>query len=250
MARKASERWHVTDGVFENEPQLPQLFVLSRRPYKPRFRAAGAVVIVHGTASAPALTPVSASDSSSSGSSDSGSTRSSSAAGRTASGSGNGSAPHPCALFLPVAAALFAHTACEALFVADYSPLVREMPSELTTAGPGKVAKPVARLLAKLSPSQGSILAASGPAGCAVVLKLLPTLCDGVSAMVLEDAADVSPAALRAVSSSSRSAASGSGVPASVDVVVTLGAGAGEAAAGSEAMARAQAALATALPQA
>ena len=67
---------------------------------------------------------------------------------------------------------------------------------------------------------------------------------------VSQDAADVSPAALRAVSSSLRSAASGSGVPASVDVVVTLGAGAGEAAAGSEAMARAQAALATALPQA
>ena len=142
MSRKAAERRN-GEGFVE-----AHLWVCTRgRPYKPRFAAERAVVLVSGGGAGDggADTPVAAAGNGI-------------AARRAASSAGAASASsstHPLAALVdavPRADALFRDTRCEALFVVDYSPLARDLPSELASTFPGKVAKPVGRVMQKLNP--------------------------------------------------------------------------------------------------
>ena len=161
MSRKAAERRAAPDSFVE-----ANLWVVTRgRPYKPRFRAERSVVVVSGggavTADAEVAPPRSVHGA------------------RRPEPSVLSAPTRPMAAVLDAAAcaeALFARTACEALYVLDYSPLARDMPSELASPYPGRVAKPASRLLRKLNPAD-AILAADG-ADAALALKVLPTLGD------------------------------------------------------------------------
>ena len=112
-----------------------------------------------------------------------------------------GSGPTPTAALLdamPVADATFARTACETVYVLDYSPLARDVPSELASSYPGRVAKPAARVLQKLNLAD-AVLAADG-ADAAILLKLLASLGggDACRAAVIRRPHLMPPAALRA----------------------------------------------------
>lgn len=171
MSRKAAERRSSPSGFVE-----ARLWVISRgREYKPRFVAERAVVIVSGGQSHlvdPDI-PVTAS----------------------------GSRPPPkrhvnqkqqqpqqrhpmeCLLHLaPCADALFATTGCETVFVIDYSPLARDVALELESPYPGRVAKPVARLLQKLNVAD-AVVAADG-ADVAVLFKALPLIGGGTQGKI------------------------------------------------------------------
>jgi hypothetical protein len=151
MSRKAAER-RASPTAF----QEPQLWVITRgREYKPRFEVQRAVVVVTG--------------------------------GSTFNGADVPDAPQrgarrppqqqqqqqqqpqqqqqqPLACLLelaPCADALFARTGCEALYVVDYSPIAHDMTTELASPYPGRVAKPVGRLLQKLN-VHGAVMAADG----------------------------------------------------------------------------------------
>ena len=183
MSRKAAERRAAPDSFVE-----ANLWVVTRgRPYKPRFRAERSVVVVSGggavTADAEVAPPRSVHGA------------------RRPEPSVLSAPTRPMAAVLDAAAcaeALFARTACEALYVLDYSPLARDMPSELASPYPGRVAKPASRLLRKLNPAD-AILAADG-ADAALALKLLPTLGDDVlRAAVVRHPHRIPPAGLRAL---------------------------------------------------
>ena len=183
MSRKAAERRAAPDSFVE-----ANLWVVTRgRPYKPRFRAERSVVVVSGggavTTDAEVAPPRSVHGA------------------RRPEPSVLSAPTRPMAAVLDAAAcaeALFARTACEALYVLDYSPLARDMPSELASPYPGRVAKPASRLLRKLNPTD-AILAADG-ADAALALKLLPTLGDDVlRAAVVRHPHRIPPAGLRAL---------------------------------------------------
>ena len=189
MSRKAAERRAAPDSFVE-----ANLWVVTRgRPYKPRFRAERSVVVVSGggavTADAEVAPPRSVHGA------------------RRPEPSVLSAPTRPMAAVLDAAAcaeALFARTACEALYVLDYSPLARDMPSELASPYPGRVAKPASRLLRKLNPAD-AILAADG-ADAALALKLLPTLGDDVlRAAVVRHPHRIPPAGLRALVGAARS---------------------------------------------
>ena len=99
---------------------------------------------------------------------------------------------------MPVADATFARTACETVYVLDYSPLARDVPSELASSYPGRVAKPAARVLQKLNLAD-AVLAADG-ADAAILLKLFASLGggDACRAAVIRRPHLMPPAALRA----------------------------------------------------
>ena len=183
MSRKAAERRAAPDSFVE-----ANLWVVTRgRPYKPRFRAERAVVVVSGGGAVTADAEV--------------------APPRSVHGARRPEPTAPSAPTRPMAAvldaaacaeALFARTACEALYVLDYGPLARDMPSELASPYPGRVAKPASRLLQKLNPTD-VILAADG-ADAALALKLLPTLGDdALRASVVRHPHRIPPAGLRAL---------------------------------------------------
>ena len=162
------------------------LWVCTRgRPYKPRFAAERAVVLVSGGGAGDggADTPVAAAGNGI-------------AARRAASSAGAASASsstHPLAALIdavPRADALFRDTRCEALFVVDYSPLARDLPSELASTFPGKVAKPVGRVMQKLNP-RNAVFAASG-ADAAVLFKAMKlTGDDGAACVVVAKPGDI-----------------------------------------------------------
>jgi hypothetical protein len=83
------------------------------------------------------------------------------------------------------AAALFQRTACDAVYVLDFGPLCGDMPTELASPYPGRVAKPAARLLQKLNVSD-ALLAASG-ADVSVLLKVLASAAENAEAVVLHE---------------------------------------------------------------
>ena len=180
MSRKAAERRN-GEGFVE-----AHLWVCTRgRPYKPRFAAERAVVLVSGGGAGDggADTPVAAAGNGI-------------AARRAASSAGAASASsstHPLAALIdavPRADALFRDTRCEALFVVDYSPLARDLPSELASTFPGKVAKPVGRVMQKLNP-RNAVFAASG-ADAAVLFKAMKlTGDDGAACVVVAKPGDI-----------------------------------------------------------
>ena len=180
MSRKAAERRN-GEGFVE-----AHLWVCTRgRPYKPRFAAERAVVLVSGGGAGygGADTPVAAA-------------ANGIVARRAASSAAAASASsstHPLAALIdavPRADALFRDTGCEALFVVDYSPLARDLPSELASTFPGKVAKPVGRVMQKLNP-RNAVFAASG-ADAAVLFKAMRlTGDDGAAAVVVAKPGDI-----------------------------------------------------------
>ena len=175
MSRKASERRFNPDAFVE-----ANLWVVTRgRPYKPRFRAERAVVIVSGGGAVRADAQVAPPR-----------TVHGHRAAVASSGADNSSDPprHPLAAVLgaaDAAAALFQRTACDAVYVLDFGPLCGDMPTELASPYPGRVAKPAARLLQKLNVSD-ALLAASG-ADVSVLLKVLASAAENAKAVVLHE---------------------------------------------------------------
>ena len=186
MSRKATERRFNPDAFVE-----ANLWVVTRgRPYKPRFSAERAVVIVSGGGAVRADTQV--------------------APPRTVHGhrAADASSPaehsrdpprHPLAAVLgaaDAAAALFEDTACDAVYVLDFGPLRGDMRAELASPYPGRVAKSTARLLKKLNVSD-ALLAASG-ADVAVLLKVLSSAAENTKAVVLHEPDAAAPSAVLA----------------------------------------------------
>ena len=186
MSRKATERRFNPDAFVE-----ANLWVVTRgRPYKPRFRAERAVVIVSGGGAVRADAQV--------------------APPRTVHGcrAADASSPaehsrdpprHPLAAVLgaaDAATALFEDTACDAVYVLDFGPLRGDMRAELASPYPGRVAKSTARLLKKLNVSD-ALLAASG-ADVAVLLKVLSSAAENTKAVVLHEPDAAAPAAVLA----------------------------------------------------
>ena len=175
MSRKASERRFNPDAFVE-----ANLWVVTRgRPYKPRFRAERAVVIVSGGGAVRADAQVAPPR-----------TVHGHRAADASSGADISSDPprHPLAAVLgaaDAAAALFQRTACDAVYVLDFGPLCSDMPTELASPYPGRVAKPAARLLQKLNVSD-ALLAASG-ADVSVLLKVLASAAENAKAVVLHE---------------------------------------------------------------
>ena len=175
MSRKATERRFNPDAFVE-----ANLWVVTRgRPYKPRFSAERAVVIVSGGGAVRADAQV--------------------APPRTVHGcrAADASSPaehsrdpprHPLAAVLgaaDAAAALFEDTACDAVYVLDFGLLRGDMRAELASPYPGRVAKSTARLLKKLNVSD-ALLAASG-ADVSVLLKVLASAAENAKAVVLHE---------------------------------------------------------------
>jgi hypothetical protein len=186
MSRKATERRFNPDAFVE-----ANLWVVTRgRPYKPRFSAERAVVIVSGGGAVRADAQV--------------------APPRTVHGrrAADASSPaehsrdpprHPLAAVLgaaDAAAALFEDTACDAVYVLDFGLLRGDMRAELASPYPGRVAKSTARLLKKLNVSD-ALLAASG-ADVAVLLKVLSSAAENTKAVVLHEPDAAAPAAVLA----------------------------------------------------
>jgi len=186
MSRKATERRLNPDAFVE-----ANLWVVTRgRPYKPRFSAERAVVIVSGGGAVRADAQVSPP--------------------RTVHGrrAADASSPaehsrdpprHPLAAVLgaaDAAAALFEDTACDAVYILDFGPLRGDMRAELASPYPGRVAKSTARLLKKLNVSD-ALLAASG-ADVAVLLKVLSSAAENTKAVVLHEPDAAAPAAVLA----------------------------------------------------
>ena len=163
MSRKASERRLNPDAFVE-----ANLWVVTRgRRYKPRFRAERAVVIVSGGVS-------------------------SSRAEHT-----RDPPRHPLATVVgaaDAAAAIFEENACDAVYVLDFGPLRGDVPAELASPYPGRVAKSVARLLLRLNVSD-ALLAASG-VDVAVLLKVLSSAAENTRAVVLHEPDAAAPAAV------------------------------------------------------
>jgi hypothetical protein len=119
MSRKASERRFNPDAFVE-----ANLWVVTRgRPYKPRFRAERAVVIVSGGGAVRADAQVAPPR-----------TVHGHRAADASSGADISSDPprHPLAAVLgaaDAAAALFQRTACDAVYVLDFGPLCGDMPT-------------------------------------------------------------------------------------------------------------------------
>jgi hypothetical protein len=221
MSRKAAERRASPSAFVE-----AQLWVITRgREYKPRFSASRAVVVVSG--GGVSVSPIAAADHPV-------------PPQRAAAGAGarrgqqlrererdrererEREPQHPMACLLHHAAcadALFARTSCEALFIIDYSPLAHDMATELASPYPGRVAKPVGRLLQKLNVT-GAVLAADG-ADVAVLLKMLPLVGDdAIRAAVARHPHEIPPGGVRALV-----AASGGAVTKRpIDVVCAAGA--------------------------
>ena len=186
MSRKASERRFNPDAFVE-----ANLWVVTRgRPYKPRFRAERAVVIVSGGGAVRAGAPVAPPR-------EVHGRREADASSRAE----HSSDPprHTLAAVLgaaDAAAALFEDTACDAVYVLDFGPLRGDVPAELASPHPGRVAKSVARLLRKLNVSD-ALLAASG-ADVAVLLKVLSSTAEHTKAVVLHEPDAAAPAAVLA----------------------------------------------------
>jgi len=193
MSRKANERRFNPDAFVE-----ANLWAVTRgRPHKPRFRAERAVVVVAGGGAARRDTPVDPPR----GVTPAPSRAAAHLAPPPSPSDAPGSGPTPTAALLdamPVADATFARTACETVYVLDYSPLARDVPSELASSYPGRVAKPAARVLQKLNLAD-AVLAADG-ADAAILLKLLASLGggDACRAAVIRRPHLMPPAALRA----------------------------------------------------
>jgi hypothetical protein len=186
MSRKAAERRN-GEGFVE-----AHLWACTKgRPYKPRFAAERSVVLVSGGGAGErgADTPVAAA-------------ANGIAARRAASSvhshASSSSSHHPLQALvdaIPTADALFRDTGCETVFVVDYSPLAKDLPSELASTFPGKVAKPVGRVIQKLNPAN-SVFAAVG-ADAAVLFKAMKLTGDeGVACVVISDADDIPSAGL------------------------------------------------------
>jgi len=186
MSRKAAERRN-GEGFVE-----AHLWACTKgRPYKPRFAAERSVVLVSGGGAGErgADTPVAAA-------------ANGIAARRAASSvhshASSSTSNHPLQALvdaIPTADALFRDTQCETVFVVDYSPLAKDLPSELASTFPGKVAKPVGRVIQKLNPAN-SVFAAAG-ADAAVLFKAMKLTGDeGVACVVISDADDIPSAGL------------------------------------------------------
>ena len=186
MSRKAAERRN-GEGFVE-----AHLWACTKgRPYKPRFAAERSVVLVSGGGAGErgADTPVAAA-------------ANGIAARRAASSvhshASSSTSNHPLQALvdaIPTADALFRDTGCETVFVVDYSPLAKDLPSELASTFPGKVAKPVGRVIQKLNPAN-SVFAAAG-ADAAVLFKAMKLTGDeGVACVVISDADDIPSAGL------------------------------------------------------
>ena len=186
MSRKAAERRN-GEGFVE-----AHLWACTKgRPYKPRFAAERSVVLVSGGGAGErgADTPVAAA-------------ANGIAARRAASSvhshASSSTSNHPLQALvdaIPTADALFRDTGCETVFVVDYSPLAKDLPSELASTFPGKVAKPVGRVIQKLNPAN-SVFAAVG-ADAAVLFKAMKLSGDeGVACVVISDADDIPSAGL------------------------------------------------------
>jgi hypothetical protein len=129
MSRKAAERRN-GEGFVE-----AHLWACTKgRPYKPRFAAERSVVLVSGGGAGErgADTPVAAA-------------ANGIAARRAASSvhshASSSTSNHPLQALvdaIPTADALFRDTQCETVFVVDYSPLAKDLPSELASTFPGK----------------------------------------------------------------------------------------------------------------
>ena len=186
MSRKAAERRN-GEGFVE-----AHLWACTKgRPYKPRFAAERSVVLVSGGGAGErgADTPVAAAANG---------IAARRAASLSSSHASSSTSHHPLQALvdaIPTADALFRDTGCETVFVVDYSPLAKDLPSELASTFPGKVAKPVGRVIQKLNPAN-SVFAAAG-ADAAVLFKAMKLTGDeGVACVVIVDANDIPSAGL------------------------------------------------------
>ena len=172
MSRKASERRVNPDAFVE-----ANLWVVTRgRPYKPRFKAERAVVVVTGGGGEAfgAVSGVGVVTGSNAG------------LPADVNNSRLSSRNHPMSAVLDshdTVAALFANTACDCLFVLDYKPLQKDLVGELSSPYPGRVAKPVSRLLQKLNITDACLVAHGHDTG--VLLKILSAVGDATKSVVL-----------------------------------------------------------------